>query len=376
MLSPRLLTTKWSNGRGARSTATLFVPRRASTQMPDVRTLVTEVTTGLAIAGSASSLGRALASPPSSMVNVTARHYDLLRQAYGDPNFRREFDTAWENGSIFLRSDEGLRGRIPVRVEWRGPAQNPGYDIIPADLRVDHVYLLSCKYQSKVVNNGSPGNLFDLCLTERRRNNAHSEWYLQVAEKNYQAFYEKVVDWVAGQGERTEFPARVQDLDRTTRELLKDSLPRGTSWPVGLRDTYLCFSHAVAKASAARWQRNLGSSKQCEMMLWRLLRLGAAPYFILGASDDGPVRLRILTPWDWRQEFYLKSFDPQPDLEAGQPVVRWTAIVGRVAGGDDIPVRGHVEVRWSHGRFCGACEAKVYIDTPFNEVPGYVPITA
>ncbi len=36
--------------------------------------------------------------------------------------------------------------------------------------------------------------------------------------------------------------------------------------------------------------------------------------------------------------------------------------------------RGHVEVRWSHGRFRGAPEAKVYLDTPHADVPGYSPL--
>ena len=37
-------------------------------------------------------------------------------------------------------------------------------------------------------------------------------------------------------------------------------------------------------------------------------------------------------------------------------------------------VGGHVEVRWSHGRFGGLPEAKVYLDTPHARVPGYFPL--
>jgi len=33
-----------------------------------------------------------------------------------------------------------------------------------------------------------------------------------------------------------------------------------------------------------------------------------------------------------------------------------------------------VEVRWSHGRFAQAPEAKVYLDTPHTKVPGYLQI--
>ena len=34
-------------------------------------------------------------------------------------------------------------------------------------------------------------------------------------------------------------------------------------------------------------------------------------------------------------------------------------------------VLGHIEVRWSHGRFGGLPEAKGYLDTPHHLVPGY-----
>jgi hypothetical protein len=37
-------------------------------------------------------------------------------------------------------------------------------------------------------------------------------------------------------------------------------------------------------------------------------------------------------------------------------------------------IEGHIEIRWSHGRFGGKPEAKVYLDTPHAEVPGYFPL--
>ena len=33
-----------------------------------------------------------------------------------------------------------------------------------------------------------------------------------------------------------------------------------------------------------------------------------------------------------------------------------------------------MEVRWSHGRFAQPPEAKVYLDTPTDELPGYFPL--
>ena len=81
-----------------------------------------------------------------------------------------------------------------------------------------------------------------------------------------------------------------------------------------------------------------------------------------------------MTPWDWRQAYELKRMDVWGD-DAGQPQVRWQAIVRDRATGEEHTVDGHVEVRWSHGRFGKPPEAKAYLDTPHHRVPGYVTLT-
>ena len=84
------------------------------------------------------------------------------------------------------------------------------------------------------------------------------------------------------------------------------------------------------------------------------------------------MRLRIGTPWDWRQLFTLKSFTIIA-APAGQPRVAWSATTQRKVDGMEQQVDGHVEIRWAHGRF-SSVEAKVYLDTPHGEVAGYFPV--
>jgi len=59
---------------------------------------------------------------------------------------------------------------------------------------------------------------------------------------------------------------------------------------------------------------------------------------------------------------------------AGQPRVGWTATVRDKATSTDREVAGHVEIRWAHGRF-SSVEAKIYLDTPHADVPGYHPLS-
>ena len=335
--------------------------------MGTLRTEISEIVTGLGLFGFRD-LDRALAARPRFITNVDDEVFDRLDVAYADGADDELFRTAWENGRRFARSDEGLRGRPPWHVEWKGPHRPPAYEQIPADLRVDHVYLLSCKYGSNILMNASPWHLFERGLSERRTERA--DWFVEIAPEALQELYDAALAHIDGDG----LPSRVVDLDRSHRTALKHRLPRGRSWPAGVDRVYGEFAHAVAHRSAERWRATLDTPARREEMLWRLLRLQAAPYFVLGAAGDRtPLRFRVETPWDFRTRYRLRSFDVWAD-SVGQPLVRWRADATDRVTGEARIVEGHVEVRWSHGKFGGAPEAKVYLDTPHHEVAGYVAI--
>ena len=332
--------------------------------MPALRTEVTEVVTGLGMLGHADP-DIALQHLPPQLLNVDDGVWDRVVGAWHDRHLGHEFHAAWANGAAFLRAPGALRGRVPARVEWKGRHRPPGYELIPADLRVDHVYLVSCKYLSKILINASPASLFDHGLAYRPP--GAGDWYEEVAPEAHQELYTECVAAVALRG----LPDRVGQLDRSQRTELRTALGRG--WPGGTAGVYQQFAAEVSERSAERWGVRLASRAAREEMLWRLLRLQSAPYFVLGTSDQDSLRVRVGTPWDWRQRFRLDQFEVRGD-EAGQPRVSWAARVTDLAEDDHRTVEGHVEVRWSHGRFAQAPEAKVYLDTPHRHVPGYFPL--
>jgi hypothetical protein len=334
--------------------------------VPAPRTEITEIVTGLALFGQPD-LRAALASPPTALANVDDARWATLRELERAGQHRQEFAAAWANGDAFLHADGGLRGRPPQLVEWKGPSRAPGDEVVPADLRVDHVYLISCKYLSRVLANAAPQRLFERALAGGPAE-AAGDWYAEVAPAEYQALY-ALVRAELGQG--PPLPPHAADLTPTHRAELRRHLDGG--WSADAQTAYRDLAVAVGKASADRWRAAVRRKPEQEALLWRLLRIGSAPYFVLGAAADRTLRLRIATPWDWRQAHELKRFDVWGD-DAGQPQVRWQATVRNRASGEDEMVDGHVEVRWSHGRFAKQPEAKVYLDTPHHRVPGYIPI--
>jgi len=334
----------------------------------DRKTLVTELVTGLGMLG-LPDIDDALRTRPAAMVSLSPTLWDTLDALWRGGAYGPEFQAAWANGAAFFHARDGLRQRPPVTVEWKGSHRAPGDEVAPIDLRVDHVYLVSCKYLSRILINASPAHLFDRLLKGghgRRSGN----WFHEVAPAEHQALYDAVRET------DPRLPPDVTALSADERRALAESL---TTWPsTDAADRYAELVHAVSTNSAAKWHANLPTLAEREAMLWRLLRIGATPYFVLGAGRgpgrSGLLRLRIATAWDWRQRFELRAFDISPGV-GGQPLVHWHAVVRDKATAATHDIAGHIEIRWGHRRFGGPPEAKAYLDTAHAQVPGYFPLT-
>lgn len=324
-------------------------------------TEITELTTALGML--VADLSTGMSARPPALRNVDGATWERLVATFQAGGHRSQFETAFENGAAFFHAEDGLRHRRPLLVEWKGPHRPPGDDVIPADLRIDHVFQVSCKYRSRVMQNAGPARLFDHALATERRSNV--DWFHEVAPREYQSFY----DTARTSTGLLSLPALVTDLSRSDRTELRDAL-RDRRLPNPMRDLWRELSDAVARRSAERWTSELPTMSSRLRMLWRLLRIGDAPYFVLGANREGPLRLRVASTWDWVQaiELVRVTIEPRP---AGQPEVSWRAMTRNRVTGTETDVVGHIEVRWSHGRFSGNPEAKIYLDTPLDATPGY-----
>jgi hypothetical protein len=302
---------------------------------------------------------------PDVLVGVDSPTWDSLREWWYSGAYATAFADAFEDGRYFLESDLGLRQRPPMTIEWKGPHQPPEDDPLPADLRVDGVFIVSCKNLSKVLLNPSPAALFRSAL--RDADLGGRDWYEEIAPQELANLYMASVAHLDLGG----VPAMPSELTRDQRDVLKKQLAR--QWPVALEVEVAGWVQAVSGRSADLLNRTLGSKRDRERFYWRLLRIHSAPYFILGRQRSGPARLRVLTPWDLRRRFTFDGLEISPS-SAGQPQIEWSAMFTDLETGASKETSGHVEIRWSHGRFCGAPESKIYLDTPHVAACGYDPI--
>ncbi len=339
--------------------------------MPDDRTTVTELGTALGTLAWPDPR-TAIARRPEELA-ASSEVWDRLAAIAASGRYRVELEQAFANGRAFLHATDGLGDRPPRVVEWTGGRRPPGDEVAPIDLRIDHVYLVSCKYESDILANASPARLFDGLLATKG-SWERSDWYEAVAPTELRALYRACVVATA----LDDLPPTPAECTAGQLATLRTALSRHRAYPDTASQTaYRELCHTVSVASAERWRKRIDEvGGHPESMLWRLLRIGSAPYFVLGNDrrSGAPARFRIASPWDWRDEFELDAFEVAPS-SAGQPRVDWHCAYRVRRTGETRTVDGHVEIRWSHGRFAHPPEAKVYLDTPMAELPGYHPLT-
>ena len=341
--------------------------------MPGQLTEITELATALGVLPAGLDRLVERPTPPPEFANVDGDTWDRLVGLWRAGNHRGDFLAGAGNGAAFAAALDGLRGRPARRVEWKGPHRTPGDDTVPADLRVDHVYLVSCKYLSRVLSNPGPPRLFENLMAGEGRSGVH--WFTECAPDEFQAFYAAAAQHAGLVGS---LPAMATDLSRDQQHELKVAFPDRVL-PAPLADPWAALCRTVSEESAQRWRQAMPTQRHRLRMLWRLLRIASVTYFVLGTQPSrgnvppATLRLRVDAAWDWSQRFDLRDLAVTA-RSAGQPEVAWTAAIHDREHDLDRIVEGHVEVRWSHGRFKGSPEAKVYLDTPHTEVPGYHPL--
>ena len=297
------------------------------------RTVVTELATALGTLPYPD-LPRALGSR-SPVLGIDETTWSRLDQLHAEGTHQPDFQSAYQNGQAFALADDGLARRPPRIVEWTGGRRPPGDEVAPIDLRIDHVYLISCKYLSANIANPSPARLFDgLLATTGTWDRA--DWYQAVAPDEYQHLYTAC----RGATGLADLPESSADLSGADRERLRRSLT-ARDYPHQARDAYRRLCAAVSTRSADRWSLALATIDP-ERMVWRLLRIGSAPYYLLGAHGTSSVRLRVDTPWDWHHRYRCRELHVAP-ARAGQPRVNWSARYTDRTTRATRTVEGHVE---------------------------------
>jgi len=291
---------------------------------------------------------------------------------------RRKGDYArlWRVGRALAMACAG--GGAVERLQWQGPFRQGRSVSAAKDLCVNGGTFVSIKTNSKIVFNLSPYNLF--CAIPRGESLAAREvnWFLHSAPEEYEALYGFVRRCAPCGG----LPARAEEFERSAGRGVRDAVQEGLKAlpreQAGEFDRlYRALCHRVSAHSARLFNENLASVRRTqrraveEHILRHFLRLDSIPYYLAGIDGGKVFIVRVPDITEWLRCRSLSEVQARPDATRGQSIVHFSLAVAERAGGGSLTYPFHAEVRWSHGKFCGSPEGKLYKSFPWADVASF-----
>ncbi len=262
-------------------------------------------------------------------------------------------------------------------LRWTGPYQQAATTSVAKDLLVANTPV-SIKNESNVVANLSPANMM-INLPQGKTPTTHEEnWYLTSDSGRFQDLYVLVRGM---NGSLDDLPSDIQSFEQqaslSDRRRIQSVL---RNIPKLMRETFdVCYvklCHSVAQRSAKTFNDNLAHSMitrsrrgVLENLARWFFRLNAMQYVLCGIDRGENFVVVVPELTRWLREWELEGVQATPDLTRGQSVVDFKISCRRKVDKMIHEAPYHAEIRWSHGRFSGAVESKLYKEFAWRELP-------
>lgn len=266
---------------------------------------------------------------------------------------------------------------------WTGPQQQAATVSGAKDLFIPSLNMpISVKNESNVVLNASPHNLFRSLPQGKAFASRAEHWFLEKDPAGYQHLYEFARDMSHNKklpDNANDFEAQITKVERDT---FQDFVTKELADPAKkqFESLYATMCREVAQNSALEFNEHLSAlptnerSAVHETVMRQFFRIDTTPYLLVGLDKRKGFAVQIPDLTTWKRQWRIESIEAIPDLGRGQSVVKIT--VTTVSKNSRITVYKfgfRVEIRWSHGKFCGNPEGKLYknfawVDVPFFEV--------
>lgn len=300
-------------------------------------------------------------------------------------SFSQEFRRAPGLYRQFFNLGLHLRNCYPLfnnltHLTWSGPKQqaattSASKDIIAANIPI------SVKNESNVVLNPSPYNLFVTIPSGQMPASHADNWYITADPSGISNLY-RFARANSGLDLPEDYPSFEETIHRERRDDFQDAIGRFSGdVKAEFLSIYQAMCRRVAEYSAQLFNQNYASasgtnrrSALLENLVKQFFRVNSVPYILAGLDNRKPFALEIPDLTAWKQNWRLVEVSARPDLTRKQSVVNIGVTVERKELRQRFPLSFHVEIRWSHGKFCGNPEAKLYKEFDWADVPFFKEI--
>ena len=295
-------------------------------------------------------------------------------------NYLHEFESQPNLYNEFLDIGRRLRNSYPLfthlsQVTWTGPQQQAATTSASKDLIAANVPI-SVKNKSNVVLNASPYNLF-VTIPSGSMPAANSDnWYHSTDPNGIQALYlfVQMRSQSALPETYTVFDQTASQVDRNSLKESIGSFSENTKLEFTRLYRQMCGN--VSSTSANTFNNNLQTALSSniknsvlENIVKQFFRVNAVPYILVGLDDNHSFGLQIPDITEWKKSWRIIDLTATPDLSKGQSIVDIRMIVEERTSKVNRTMEFQVQIRWSHGKFCGNPEAKLYKKFTWSSVP-------
>ena len=259
-------------------------------------------------------------------------------------------------------------------IEWTGETKISTGSVTSKDLT--EFYGLaelnySIKNDSDVVFNSSPSRLNNLTNGKHIHGEKNDNWYQTIAPNEYQHFFSLCNNFsitnchtISEWDNLTKTKEQRKEFSNHVKTLLSNDL--------NLLNEYKKFCFIISKNTANIYSNNLNNilknnPKELKAIIWSLFRIDSHSYILCGTEKGKQFAIKVSDINTWDKFFKIIDICVLPK-NSGQPEVNIKiSFIDKHKQKYDFLFT--VELRWSHGKFCGNPEAKIYKKFEYNNLP-------
>jgi len=271
-----------------------------------------------------------------------------------------------------------LRFRNVNQLVWAGPQQQAATASGAKDLFIPSLNMsISVKNDSNVVLNASPHNLFRSLPQGKAPASRAEHWFLEKDPIGYQQLYKFARDLFHKElpSDAKEFESQISRNDREEfQDFVTQELAGQDKKQFETLYTVMCGN--VSQNSAVEFNGHLVDlpsnerSAVHESVIRQFFRIDTIPYLLAGLDKRKEFAVQIPDLTTWKRQWRVESVQAIPDLGRGQSVVKIIVIIAdKNSRTVNYDFGFRVEIRWSHGKFCGNPEGKLYKSFAWAGVP-------
>ena len=258
----------------------------------------------------------------------------------------------------------------PNNVKWTGAKNIGAYTSVAKDIEVSN-YRVSVKENADVFINGSPERIFIYTPQGLIGQTVRGcDWFYKIAPVEYNDYYQACIHEL----NITEFPSEVtkfyDELNKEQRKIFgKKVKSLHDAKNCNALEKYSKLCQKVSEESAKQFNSNLSKRKQALSPIFHFFfKINGISYMLAGTEKSRSFAVLLPSSDEWIRGYEFKNIIAKPKI-AGQPEVILECLFYDKKNKKEFVVDLKIEIRWSHGKFCGNPEAKVYKQWSYDSLP-------